>query len=107
MARTQTSFLVGYSRHEVIYLRFWDIPLPNSALISNDGDSFISNTESEGGFGGANDDESGSKDAFPNERAQGPNFEKKVSLSPIIKTKFAYTSSCTIPKYQSYELTRT
>jgi hypothetical protein len=28
-----------------------DIPLPNGALISNDDDSFISDTESEGGFG--------------------------------------------------------
>ena len=83
-----------------------DIPLPDSALISNDGDSFISNTESEGGFGGANADESGSKDAFPNEGAHGPNFEKKVGLSPIIKTKFASASSCAIPKCQSYELTR-
>jgi hypothetical protein len=31
-----------------------DIPLPDGALISDDDDPFISNTESEGGFGGAN-----------------------------------------------------
>ncbi len=40
-----------------------DIPLPDGALISNDDDSFISNTESEGGFGGANADDNGSKSA--------------------------------------------
>ena len=51
-----------------------DIPLPDGALISNDDDSFISNTESEGGFGGANADDNGSKGAIPNEGAQGPNF---------------------------------
>jgi hypothetical protein len=51
-----------------------DIPPPDGALISNDDDSFISNTESEGGFGGANANENGSKDAIPNEGAQGPNF---------------------------------
>jgi hypothetical protein len=43
-------------------------------LISDDDDSFISNTESEGGFGGANADDNGSEDAIPNEGAQGPNF---------------------------------
>ncbi len=43
-------------------------------MISNDDDSFISNTESEGGFGGANADDNGSKGAIPNEGAQGPNF---------------------------------
>jgi hypothetical protein len=51
-----------------------DIPLPDGALISNDDDSFIFHTESEGGFGGANADENGSEDAIPNEGAQGPNF---------------------------------
>jgi hypothetical protein len=51
-----------------------DIPLPDDALISDDDDSFISNTESEGGFGGANADDNGSKGAIPNEGAQGPNF---------------------------------
>ncbi len=51
-----------------------DIPLPDGALISDDDDSFISNTESEGGFGGADADDNGSKGAIPNEGAQGPNF---------------------------------
>jgi hypothetical protein len=51
-----------------------DIPLPDGALISDDDDSFISETESEGGFGGANADDNGSKGAIPNEGAQGPNF---------------------------------
>ncbi len=51
-----------------------DIPLPDGALISDDNDSFISNTESEGGFGGANADDNGSKGDIPNEGAQGPNF---------------------------------
>ncbi len=51
-----------------------DIPLPDGALISTDDDSFISDTDSEGGFGGANADENGSEDAIPNEGAQGPNF---------------------------------
>ncbi len=51
-----------------------DIPLPDGALISNDDDSFISDTESEGGFGGANADDNGSKGVIPNEGAQGPNF---------------------------------
>ncbi len=51
-----------------------NIPLPDGALISNDDDSFISNTESEEGFGGANTDDNGSKSAIPNEGAQGPNF---------------------------------
>ena len=46
-----------------------DIPLSDGALISNDDDSFISNTESKGGFGGANADENGSEDAIPNEGA--------------------------------------
>jgi hypothetical protein len=43
-------------------------------LISDDDDSFISDTELEGGFGGANADQNGSDDAIPNEGAQGPNF---------------------------------
>ena len=51
-----------------------DIPLPDGALISDDDDSFISNTESEGGFGGANTDEYDPVDAIPNEGAQGPTF---------------------------------
>jgi hypothetical protein len=51
-----------------------DIPLPDGALIYDDDDSFISNTESEGGFIGANADDNGSKGAIPNEGAQGPNF---------------------------------
>ena len=52
-----------------------DIPLPDGFLISDDDDSFISsNTESEGGFGGAYADDDGSDVAIPNERAQGPNF---------------------------------
>ncbi len=51
-----------------------DIPLPDGTLISNDDDSLISNTESEGDFGGANADDNGSKGAITNEGAQGPNF---------------------------------
>jgi hypothetical protein len=51
-----------------------DIPRPDGALISNDDDSFISNAESEGDFGGANADDNGSEGAIPNEGAQGPNF---------------------------------
>jgi hypothetical protein len=51
-----------------------DIPRPDGVLISNDDESFISNTESEGGFGGANADDNGSEGAIPNEGAQGPNF---------------------------------
>jgi hypothetical protein len=51
-----------------------DIPLPDGALISNDDDYFISNTESEGGFGGVNADDNGSKGVIQNEGAQGPNF---------------------------------
>ncbi len=51
-----------------------DILLPDGALISDDDDSFISNTESEGGFGGANADDNGSEGAIPNQGAQGPNF---------------------------------
>ena len=43
-----------------------DIPLPDGALISNDNDSFISNAESEGGFGGANAVDNGSEGAIPN-----------------------------------------
>ncbi len=35
---------------------------------------FFSNTESEGGFGGANADDNGSKGAILNVGAQGPNF---------------------------------
>ena len=41
---------------------------------ADDGDSFISNTESEGGFGGANADDNGSDGAIPFEGAQGNNF---------------------------------
>ncbi len=51
-----------------------DIPLPDGVLISDDDDSFISNAESEGGFGGADAVDNGSKGAIPNEEAQGPNF---------------------------------
>jgi hypothetical protein len=51
-----------------------DIPLPYGALMSDDDDSFISDTESEGGFSGANADDNGSEGAIPNEGAQGPNF---------------------------------
>jgi hypothetical protein len=51
-----------------------DIPFPDGALIFDDDDSFISDTESEEGFGGANADQNGSEDAIPNEGAQGPNF---------------------------------
>ena len=52
-----------------------NIPLPDGVLISDDDDSFISsNTESEGGFGGANADDDGSDGAILNEGAQGPNF---------------------------------
>ncbi len=51
-----------------------DIPLLDGTLISDDDYSFISDTESEGGFGGANADENGSKDAIPNEGAHGPHF---------------------------------
>ena len=52
-----------------------DIPLRDGTLISDDDYSFISsNTESEGGFGGASADDDGSDGAIPNEGAQGPNF---------------------------------
>ncbi len=51
-----------------------DIPLPDITLISDDDDSFISDTESEGGLGGANADDNGYEGAIPNEGAQGPNF---------------------------------
>ncbi len=51
-----------------------DIPFPDGAFISDDDDSFISDTESEGGFGGANADDNGSEGDLPNEGAQGPNF---------------------------------
>ena len=54
-----------------------DNPLPDGALISDDeDDSFnLSDTESEGGFGGFGDDNNnGSDGAIPNEGAQGPNF---------------------------------
>jgi hypothetical protein len=51
-----------------------DIPLPDGTLISHNDDSFISNTESEGGFGGANTDDNGSEGAITNEGAQGPIF---------------------------------
>jgi hypothetical protein len=51
-----------------------DIPLPDGALITNHDDSFISDTESDGGFGSANADDNGSKGAILNEGAQGPNF---------------------------------
>jgi hypothetical protein len=51
-----------------------DILLPDGVLISDDDDSFIFDTESEGGFGGANADDNGSEDAIPNEGGQGPNF---------------------------------
>ena len=43
-------------------------------MISDDDDSFISDTESERGFGGANVDDNGSEGAIPNVGAQGPNF---------------------------------
>jgi hypothetical protein len=43
-------------------------------LIFDDDDSFVSDIESEEGFGGANADQNGSEDAIPNEGAQGPNF---------------------------------
>ncbi len=43
-------------------------------MISIEDDSLISDTELEGGFGGANADDNGSEDAIPNEGAQGPNF---------------------------------
>jgi hypothetical protein len=51
-----------------------DITLPDGALISNDDNSFISDAESEGGFGGANTVDNGSEGAIPNKGAQGPNF---------------------------------
>ncbi len=51
-----------------------DIPLPDGALIFNDDVFFISNTESEVGFGGANADDNGSEGAIPNEGAQRRNF---------------------------------
>ena len=45
-----------------------DIPRPDGALISDDDDYCISsNTESEGGFGGANADDNGFNGAIPNE----------------------------------------
>ncbi len=42
-----------------------DIPLPDGALISDDDDSFISDIESAGGFGGANADDNGSDGDIP------------------------------------------
>jgi hypothetical protein len=51
-----------------------DIPFPYGALISDDDDFFISNTESEGGFGGANADDNVSEGGIQNEGAQGPKF---------------------------------
>ncbi len=51
-----------------------DIPLPDGTLISNDDDSFISDAELEGDFGGANAVDNGYKGAIPNRGAQGPNF---------------------------------
>jgi hypothetical protein len=51
-----------------------DIPFPDSALISDDDDSLISDAESEGGFSGANADDNCSEGAIPNGGAQGPNF---------------------------------
>ena len=53
-----------------------DIPLLDGALISDDDDDavILSNTESEGGIGGANANDDGSNGAIPNEGAQGPNF---------------------------------
>jgi hypothetical protein len=50
------------------------IPTQDGALISSDNDSFISDNESEGGFGDTNADNDGSKVVIPNEGAQGPNF---------------------------------
>jgi hypothetical protein len=49
------------------------VPVPDGVLISDDDDSFISDTESEGGFGDANADD-GSEGAIPNEGSQRPNF---------------------------------
>ena len=50
-------------------------PVPDGALISDDDDdSFLSDTESEGGFGGDNADDTGPEVHIPNEGAQGPNF---------------------------------
>jgi hypothetical protein len=51
------------------------LPVPDGALISdNDDDSFISDTESEGGFCGDSADDTGPEVHIPNEGAQGPNF---------------------------------
>jgi hypothetical protein len=51
------------------------LPVPDGVLISdNDDDSFISDTESEGGFCGDNADDTGPEVHIPNEGAQGPNF---------------------------------
>ncbi len=51
------------------------LPVPDCALISdNDDDSFISDTESEGGFCGDNADDKGPEVHIPNEGAQGRNF---------------------------------
>ncbi len=48
---------------------------PDGALISdNDDDSFLFDTESEGGFGGNNTDDIGPEVHIPNEGAQEPNF---------------------------------
>jgi hypothetical protein len=47
-------------------------PVPDGA--DNDDNSFLSDTESEGGFGVDNADDTGPEVHIPNERAQGPNF---------------------------------
>jgi hypothetical protein len=51
------------------------LPVPDVALISDDDDdSFISDTESEGGFCGDNADDTVPEVHIPNEEAQGPTF---------------------------------
>jgi hypothetical protein len=51
------------------------LPVPDGALISDDDDdSFISDTESEGGICGDNADGTGPEVHISNEGAQGPNF---------------------------------
>ena len=66
-----------------------DIPLPDGTLISDDDDSFISNTKSEGGFGGANANDNG-----PKVRQVQSNLDSEGAIS------------CAILNGQSCELTR-
>jgi len=51
-----------------------NMSVSDGVLISDDDDSSISDTESEGGVGVSNADNEGSEGAIANEGAQGPNF---------------------------------